>query len=429
MNQRKTMKLWQMIVLLILLVGLLVTMFLPAYHINGNAFLKLYRLVESVQGEKEEDDAEEVQKKVEELDKKIKEVEKVTGIKFLSIAPGNIMIHSMNSYITEEKLDQLEDLNGISTYGSLLGSGYSVEFITKGISGIKSLHTMQRIIFWSIYLLAIVVIVLLILGFCLKWTKYISLIISAVYGLAGAVIFGLLQFWLPRMFAKKILEAGGSLGIMELTSPVVGKMFSCFWGIAFLIGFIIAILFVIMSVVSMFVGGYSAATVEEGNTPIPVVDIAEPDPWQLERERQERECQERERQERERQEQERKERERQQREREERERQKQAATPPMGLVRCTRGVAAGQGFSLPEDRKVVVGKSNQNANLIISYPHVSNVHCSIRYKTATNSYIVKDHSSNGTFVNGVRLQKDVPMEFPAGTVLQLADGSNEITLG
>ena len=101
----------------------------------------------------------------------------------------------------------------------------------------------------------------------------------------------------------------------------------------------------------------------------------------------------------------------------------------MGQVMCIKGVATGQGFSLPETSKVVVGKNPQYANLLIQSPHVSNVHCSIRYKAATNTYIVKDHSSNGTYVNGVRLQKDVPLVFPAGTVLQLADGSNEIRLG
>lgn len=103
--------------------------------------------------------------------------------------------------------------------------------------------------------------------------------------------------------------------------------------------------------------------------------------------------------------------------------------PQMGQVVCIKGVAAGQGFSLPETAKIVVGKSRQNTNMLINSPMVSNVHCSIRYKAATNTYIVKDHSTNGTYVNGTRLQKDMPMSFPAGTVLQLADGSNEIKLG
>ena len=101
----------------------------------------------------------------------------------------------------------------------------------------------------------------------------------------------------------------------------------------------------------------------------------------------------------------------------------------MGQVTCTKGVAQGKGFSLPQDRKVVVGRNERNANLIISYPKISNVHCSIRYVAAANTYIVKDHSTNGTFVNGIRLRKDVGEELPAGSVLQLADGANEITLG
>lgn len=101
----------------------------------------------------------------------------------------------------------------------------------------------------------------------------------------------------------------------------------------------------------------------------------------------------------------------------------------MGSVRCTEGVAKGQGFRLPEERKVVVGKSPQRAALVINNPHISNVHCSIRYHVDKNIYIVKDHSTNGTFVNGVRLQREVAVECPAGTVLSLADGENKITLG
>ena len=89
----------------------------------------------------------------------------------------------------------------------------------------------------------------------------------------------------------------------------------------------------------------------------------------------------------------------------------------------------GQGYKLPADRKVIVGKSPQNATLVIHDPHVSNIHCSIRYRAETNSYIIKDHSTNGTFVNGIRLGKEVAVEYPAGTVLSLADGANKITLG
>lgn len=47
----------------------------------------------------------------------------------------------------------------------------------------------------------------------------------------------------------------------------------------------------------------------------------------------------------------------------------------------------------------------------------------------TNGYIIKDHSLNGTFVGTNRLPKDMFVEYPAGTVLTLADGKTRIKLG
>ena len=311
----------------------------------------------------------------EELSQKIKEKvdeEIEADVKISSISPGRIMVKSMESLVGE----------------------------TNWNDEMKSFYTMLRIVFWILYLSVLMILIVTILSFCLEWTKYIALGISSFYGLAAAVVFGIGQFLTPGAAAERMYveDAMKSLG---------SEVLSCFMGVAFLIAFIIAVLLLIVSVVSMFVGNAEREVV-----------VPDPDPEEEWR-RRERERQERERQE----------RERRERERKERERQQQAQKPVMGQVRCTKGIAMGQGFSLPQESKVVVGKSRQNANLLIQDPHVSNIHCSIRYQAATNSYIVKDHSSNGTFVNGVRLQKDVPMVFPAGTVLQLADGSNEITLG
>ncbi len=104
--------------------------------------------------------------------------------------------------------------------------------------------------------------------------------------------------------------------------------------------------------------------------------------------------------------------------------------PKMGRVKVTEGKVVGnKGYRLKQGYKIVVGKSSQRAQLIIDNQHISNVHCSIRYNSALDSYIVKDHSTNGTFVHGKRLTKDQAAEFPAGTVLVLADGVAKITLG
>ena len=395
MEQRKTMKLWQMLVIVILSAGMLVTIFLPAFHFNGNAVAKMYNKIVSkeIMSLAQESAGVDIDNFKEQIDEQVKEAEEKYGIKLYSITPGRIMVHNFDSF-----------------YGE----------ISDRFEGMKSSYTMLRAILWILYLFVFVVLIVTILSFCLKWTKYIALGISTFYGLAVAVVFGIWQFLSPGVAAKSIdigsiLEnaLGNALGNMGSLGNLGGsldslitKLISCFWGVAFLIAFIIAVLILIVSVVSMFVGNAGTEWVD-------------PNWEQRERERLERERLERERLE----------RERLERERLERERRKQAQKPVMGQVRCTKGIAVGQGFSLPQESKVVVGKSRQNANLLIQDPHVSNIHCSIRYQAATNSYIVKDHSSNGTFVNGVRLQKDVPMVFPAGTVLQLADGSNEITLG
>lgn len=420
MNGKKTMKAWQMIVAVVLLAAMMITIFLPAFHINGKSFRKA---VEKVVSGSQLDEAiggltgYSMDDLESEIDKALQEAEQENNVKVSSISVGNIMIKSADKFFGTDA----EDADDEST------------------ASVKSGYNTGRIIFWIIYIAVILVIVLVILGFVLEWSKYIPLGITAGYSLVVAGIFGFLRFATPGMVAKSsaFSELFSQIPLSEsLMSSMASKMIACFYGPAFLVAMIIAILSLVWSVVCMFVG---VSTKEE--VPVePVLDgpgWREPRPdYDQEWARKQKELEEKKRQEEIR----RREEERLRREKEELERQKkeleekmkaqqQAQQPQMGQVVCIKGVAAGQGFSLPETAKIVVGKSRQNTNMLINSPMVSNVHCSIRYKAATNTYIVKDHSTNGTYVNGTRLQKDMPMSFPAGTVLQLADGSNEIKLG
>jgi hypothetical protein len=101
----------------------------------------------------------------------------------------------------------------------------------------------------------------------------------------------------------------------------------------------------------------------------------------------------------------------------------------MGQVRCIKGMAAGQGFRLPPNRKMVIGKNPGKATLVLNESYISNVHCTIQYNEGNNTYIVTDHSTNGTFINGIRMQKEMPTTCPAGTVLMLVNSNIEIKLG
>lgn len=393
MNRKKTLQAWQMIVSVVLLAAMLITLFLPAFQFNGKAARKAIEKVVPKEmltlggalGGFSMDDIEK------EVDQEVRNFEEECNVKLSSISMGTIMMKSAEQFLGGKENIEENDLE--SLYESL-----------------KSGWGSMRMMFWMIYIVDILMMVLLILGFVLEWNKIIPLALDAVYAVAVAGIFGVIRFVSPGMGGNAFSGLDDMLSSLGVSSADIagkaGEMLACFYGSAYIIGIVIAVLLLVVSVVSMVIGDVAQEPVPNpGPNPDPMPDPVpfrpeptpkpepvRPDPVPAPQ-------------------------------------PQPAAQAAMGQVMCIKGVATGQGFSLPETSKVVVGKNPQYANLLIQSPHVSNVHCSIRYKAATNTYIVKDHSSNGTYVNGVRLQKDVPLVFPAGTVLQLADGSNEIRLG
>ena len=415
MNRKKTMQGWQMIVSVVLLAAMLITLFLPAFQFNGNRLKKTVQKLDTT-GNLSQDVMDQM---ADNFDDTLKAAaEEGTDLSYISA--GKIMVTSAETFfqLTNEDREDEE----------------TMELFAPVRSGYNQLRT----IFWVVYIVDLIVLILMILGFVLGWVKYIALGISTAYSVLVIGAFSYLQFMTPGKVAKSNAiqnlaeqSLGSAFNLISNNSAltdILKKLITGFYGFAFIAGLVLAVLLLILSVVSMFVGGQEWITLPDGRK-------VTPEEYQRiqDEERQRREWEEQQRQQRmqmEREEKERKkQREAQERQRQMEAQQKQQAQAVMGKVMCIKGVATGQGFSLPETSKVVVGKNPQYANLVIKSPHVSNVHCSIRYKAATNTYIVKDHSSNGTYVNGVRLQKDVPLVFPEGTVLQLADGSNEIKLG
>ena len=536
MGQKNRMKIWQMVIILVLAAGILSTMFLPIYKVDGDAVVSMLQkandkvkddldfgalgsLVSDLVGKFLEDQKEE-------FDKKIEEYEEEKDIKISSITPFEIMTHSAQSFFgTEEDeeeegkkegdKDKKEDKKGEGDKDKKEDKkeGDKKEDKEEGDkkedgeeedqsleSRLEDSYTKVRVILWIVYVMAFVVMAIAILGTVLKLPKYLPLAVSAAYSVGAMAAFGVGKFLSPSVFADNISKAEGlfDTGIFAeadkvfgeglrqavLAEWITGKMFSGFVGIGFSIGLIFAALLFVISIVSMFVGGRQEAGAMQGSQGVsgtggmpinqrvsgtggmpvnqgssgtggmpvnqgssgtggmpinqgasgaggmpvnqgisgtggmpvnqwaagtggmPVDQGASsyqgmpgtggmPGMQQPVAQAQ----------------------------------QQVQPAAGMGQVTCTKGVAQGKGFSLPQDRKVVVGRNERNANLIISYPKISNVHCSIRYVAAANTYIVKDHSTNGTFVNGIRLRKDVGEELPAGSVLQLADGANEITLG
>lgn len=469
MEMKNTLKGWQMGVIAALLMLMLSTMFMPAFHFNGDVIEDMYKCMiktlrdssgmwgdlfeESLDQAVEKYDADYKQ----DFNDDIEELKKEEGIDISKFSPIRIMTHSLIDYFTSKDADQ-EEIDEIK-------DDKTFKKFSKGYNCI-------RIVLIIDYVLALFTLIMVIAGFAAEWQKKTPLIISIVYSVLSILVFGYLRFGMFKILVRsqfskiETLFEGIDLDIWnqmvldttkEYWKTYGGKILSCLYSVAFLVAFLAALMILIISIISLVVGkqemvldydreydydghiydddldsragmtepfspqysteGYPAKfdpnmnkdifPANESNNmnpfsedPIPVTDTVS-DIFS----------------------------------RNSAADAKNAAIPPVntipviGKVCCTKGVAVGQGFQLPSDRKVIVGKSPSRTNLTVNHPSVSNVHCSIRYNPVNNTYIVKDHSTNGTFVNGNRMPKNVAIEYPAGTVLVLADGVNEITLG
>lgn len=399
MRERKTMNLGFMLGILVLLLAVVFCIFLPFLSISG----------EKMKTVLEEEGYGSVAEYCEELDEEIEKAEEESGMTLSSISGWKIL-----------------------TDGSVPEDVGDNDTLSDAVHGIK----IFRVIMWIFYGMAVLICILLVSGYFLHWNKYILSIAAAIYGAGGAALFGYLFWGIPGRIISSIPEEWKDTLSGDMVSKVIRIVWKAVRGNSLLITFILLLVLFVVSVLSMLLfnhscygmpsmpvnlaaGGFmseipsprqdipSAPSVtvpaepffpdrNQNTVPVNPIPLQNPVP----------------------------------------EFQPQPFLEPMsvqqkamGSVRCTEGVAKGQGFRLPEDRKIVVGKSPQRAALVINNPHISNVHCSICYHADKNTYIVKDHSTNGTFVNGVGLQKEVAVECPAGTVLSLADGENKITLG
>lgn len=436
MKQKKTMKLWQMITLLILSVVILVTMFLPAYHIDSDA---LKKGMENAQIEDNYYKSENARDKdirwyAKKFNKAINREKKENGTDNASISVLKLMTNSLAEIRYNGKYDEeyTESEMGSKTYDAL-----------------NKKHCMTKILLWIIYSLVLVEMLIVILGYCLKWNKYITLTISIIYGVFASITFAILRFGTVNGTKKKIGSLTETFIGYEFNNVDNAKIVSGFISYAFLLGLIVSVVFLTISIISMFAGNQTDMAYNNA------ADGDSMDEWdkdwnqartqmQVPRSVSEQEL---------------KDSgysgdihgvapfgDKNKRDADMSNQESLTYTIPSmvpvqespakpmirsGKVRCTKGMTSGSsGYSLSPDRKVIVGKSPHKANLVIvNNTHISNVHCTIRYDSTTDTYIVKDHSTNGTYVNGTRLQKEVSMKYPAGTVLSLADRSVEITLG
>ncbi len=390
--QKKIMTLWQMIILVVLLAAVTISMFFPVLNPTGKKMVKYMEpFMEKYQDDEEfgkefKDDLKilenenERQKAIESMDDEFKDDYKginlpMSGIQFIS-----------GSFWTNEVAGEMDDYQRLDSY-------------TK--------YNALRVVMIIVYFTPLIFITLYILAFCFRWNRNVMSVIGLCFSVIGLALTGIFYFFTPYFIKNEVVDIMGS-NYEHVALDVAKMIWKVLRGGGLLTTFILFFLILVMTIITMAVGtSYPVPAPEPypvpDPTPMPIPDpipmpapmpVPAPKPIPV---------------------------------------PEPIPQPPvqqLGRVRCIEGNANVPGYKFPQENKIIVGANPTRCQIVINgAPHVSNIHCSIRYNAQKNTYIVKDHSSNGTFVNGARLPKDQAMEYPAGTILSLADGSNKLRLG
>lgn len=105
---------------------------------------------------------------------------------------------------------------------------------------------------------------------------------------------------------------------------------------------------------------------------------------------------------------------------------------PIGTLRFIKGNFSGNEVDIRSQQEIMIGRSSQYCQIILTEQDISRKHCSIKYEYqgSTSAYYVTDYSTFGVIVNdSQKLEKGVTQRLPKGTKLTLGQGSNEMILG
>lgn len=103
---------------------------------------------------------------------------------------------------------------------------------------------------------------------------------------------------------------------------------------------------------------------------------------------------------------------------------KQPAFQPALL--CIQGEYQGGVFAVPVSTTVSIGR-DKSCNIILNHQKVSRLHC-IVYAAPEGGYQVMDYSSNGTYVNGALIQKNIPFHACSGQCVAIGRSGNVFQL-
>lgn len=94
-----------------------------------------------------------------------------------------------------------------------------------------------------------------------------------------------------------------------------------------------------------------------------------------------------------------------------------------GTIRSLNSVDGEFAYPVNDGEELVIGKDASVSSIIVGneYDTVSRKHCGIMYVAAEDNYRVIDYSTNGTYLNGKKMDKGVYQVVAKGAVLSIAN--------
>ncbi len=99
-------------------------------------------------------------------------------------------------------------------------------------------------------------------------------------------------------------------------------------------------------------------------------------------------------------------------------------------VEIIRGMEAGKRYRLPENTNVIVGRTGSMSQIVIKNdPYISKTHCVLYFDREKRVFYIKDCSTNGTFLEGKRLERGKLYALRSGSRIILGKGDSIIKVG
>lgn len=107
----------------------------------------------------------------------------------------------------------------------------------------------------------------------------------------------------------------------------------------------------------------------------------------------------------------------------------QAAMRITPYISITKGALSGQMVNIPADREITIGRSKKADICVGSNGYIGRIHCSLKYDSGRSSFILKDLSRNGTYINGSNIPGNTEVLAKSGSNIILGNHVCEFRIG